>query len=98
MDKLNRCDYKNCVTYVERNVMKFFIDFQDGDALHEDDEGGEFLGLKQARKEAIGLLADIAKDELADSGYRNLTATVRDESGDLLYRANLMFHGEFLLT
>ena len=75
---------------------RFFIDFQDGDTLHSDDEGSSLLAFEQARDEAVGLLPQIARDQLPDGEYREFVATVRDKNGVALYRASLTFRGEHL--
>lgn len=75
---------------------KFFVDFQDGITIHEDDEGSDLLGFEQARNEAVAMLPQVARDELPDGEHREFVATVRDENGVALYRATLTFNGERL--
>ncbi len=75
---------------------KFFVDFQDGEVIHPDEEGSDVAGFEQAMVQTIGMLLQIAKDELPDGEHRNFAATVRDESGVALYRAKLTFCGEVL--
>ena len=75
---------------------KYFVDFQDGDVLHPDEEGSDLFGFEEAREEAIALLPQVARDKLPDGEHREFIATVRDESGVALYRASLIFHGERL--
>lgn len=77
-------------------MTKFFVDFQDNDTYREDDEGDDFPGLDQARKEVIDLLAEIARSKLYSGEHRKFVAIVRDENGTPLYRASLIFHDEQL--
>lgn len=73
---------------------KYFVDLQDGDVVHEDDEGSDLSSVEDARKEAINTLSLIAKDELPDGEHREFIAIVRDAGGTALYRATLTFHEE----
>ena len=77
---------------------KFFVDFQDEGTVHRDDEGSELADFEQARNEAIGMLPQIAKDELPNGEHREFVATIRDHTGVAIYRATLTFHGEWLST
>lgn len=74
----------------------YFVDFQDGDKLQHDDDGMHVENFDQARDGAIRMLPQVAKEELPDGEHRRFAATIRDESGTILYRATLTFHGERL--
>lgn len=76
---------------------KYFIDFQDGELVHPDEEGSDLPGFEDARIEAIALLPHMAKQKLPDGEYREFIATVRDEGGIALYRASLTFREKRLL-
>lgn len=72
----------------------FYVDFQDGKTLHEDDEGRHLPSPEAARKEAIGMLPQVAKDELPDGEARDFCVVLRDRERRILYRATLTFRGE----
>ena len=74
----------------------YFIDYQSVAGLQEDDEGSDLATFDQARKEAIGMLAQMANYQLPDGEHREFAAIVRDDKGTSLYRATLTFHGERL--
>ena len=75
---------------------RFYVDLQDEEDIHEDDVGSELESLEQARIEAVSLIYQVSKDKLLGGEYRELIATVRDEAGKSLYRATLLFKGEWL--
>ena len=57
-----------------------------------DQEGLELPDWEAARKEAIKVLPDIARDELPNNGNRrDIIADVRDETGRIVFTAHLSF-------
>lgn len=48
----------------------YYVDFQDGDHFQPDEEGSELVNYEQARRAAIELLPQVARDELPDGEDR----------------------------
>ncbi len=67
----------------------FYFDISDTGRLIRDDEGTELVDPEAARAEAIGVLPDIARDELPDGDRREFMSEVRDVSGRIIFRAKL---------
>lgn len=67
----------------------FYFDISDGERLVRDEEGTELADDQAARNEAIGVLPDIARDELPDGDRREFSSEVRDASGKVIFRATL---------
>lgn len=74
---------------------RYFIDTDDGDFCHLDDEGFDMLDAQAARDAAMDALPDMARDKLPDGDRRTFTATVRDRDGTVLYSAALSLVGEW---
>ncbi len=72
---------------------RFFIDTDDGDVRVHDDEGFDLADAEAARREAMTVLPDMARDKLPDGDRRTFVATVRDEAGSVLYSATLTLVG-----
>jgi hypothetical protein len=60
---------------------RFFFDFTENGVPHPDYEGTELPDLEQARLEALEMLRDIAKDELATGAAKHFVIEVRDGDG-----------------
>ena len=75
---------------------RFYVDLQDEGEVHKDYIGSELESLEQARIEAVSLIFQVSTDKLLGGECRELIATVRDEAGTYLYRATLVFKGEWL--
>lgn len=76
----------------------FFIDTDDGDLPHHDDEGLDLPDVQAARNAAMSALPDMARDKLPDSDRRTFSAIVRNEAGTVLYTATLSLVGEWQVT
>ncbi len=76
----------------------YFFDVDDGDIARRDDEGSELLGLKEARAEAISLLPNIAREKLPDGDLRFFVVTVRDATGQNVFRATLYLAAVWLIS
>ena len=74
----------------------YFIDFQDGEKHVRDSVGSAVASIAEACVEAAEMLPQIAKNRRPSNGSWDLTATVRDEVGTVLYRATLSFHDELV--
>jgi hypothetical protein len=71
---------------------RFFFDTTSDRALVRDQIGTELPSWEAARQEAIRLLPDIARDELPNDGNRrDIIADVRDETGRIVFTAQLSF-------
>jgi uncharacterized protein DUF6894 len=60
---------------------RFFFDFAENGVAHPDYEGTDLPDLEQARLEALDMLRDIAKDELAVGDAKHFVIAVRDSKG-----------------
>ena len=56
-------------------MTRFFFDYSDTSCLYRDDEGVELASLEEARKQALGMLGEVAKDALPNGDAR-----VRDKA------------------
>ena len=72
---------------------RFFIDTDDGDVHVQDDEGFDLEDVEAARREAMTVLPDMARDKLPDGDRRTFVATVRDHAGSVVYSASLTLVG-----
>ncbi len=68
---------------------RYFFDINDGDHSTRDDVGIELPDLQLARRKAIGVLPDLARDVLPDGDHHEITSMVRDDAGHVLLRATL---------
>ena len=75
---------------------RYFIDTDDGDKLHIDDEGQILLSEAVARLFALDALPDMARDKIPDGDRRTFVVGVRDEAGEVFYRATLTLKGEWV--
>jgi len=73
--------------------MRYFFDIRSDQLETRDEVGIELENEAQAHREARRLLAEIAEDELRVSQCAMLTARVRDQSGQPIYRAVLTLEG-----
>jgi hypothetical protein len=68
---------------------RFFFDIDDGERQSRDREGTEMRSPEEARRAAIGILPDIAREELPDGNRRTFVCRVRDQSDALIFTATL---------
>lgn len=73
----------------------FYFDVLDG-GLNLDDEGLEFPSAAEARREALRALPDIAKGLLDAEDEREVSITMRDAGGTLLFEATLTIEARWL--
>lgn len=73
---------------------RYFFDVTDTGAASQDEEGLELASLEEARKEALGALGDMAKDELPDGDSREFTIHIREGDGPPLITASLVLRVE----
>ncbi len=69
---------------------RYFIDTADGDLFLKDEEGLDLSSLQEARVQAQGVLAELAREKItkADSQW-SMTTSVRDATGKTVLRAAL---------
>ncbi len=72
-------------------MARYYFDVRDGEVLTRDDEGLEFRGIDAASDEAARTLAEIACDVLPGAAHRVLAIEVRDETRELVLKAQLTF-------
>jgi hypothetical protein len=74
---------------------RYFFDVQDGPKTTIDSDGTELENVRNARREAIETLAQIAHEELpADGDHRNLAIHVADEAHRPIFAVRVDFHVE----
>ena len=71
----------------------FYFDIYDNGQLSRDDHGFDLETVAEARDQAIGLLPNLARDELPDGEHHSFVCVVRDAANAQLYRASLIFEG-----
>ena len=77
---------------------RYFLDSADGDLKVIDDEGIELQDPREARKFAIDVLPDMARDKIPDGDHREFSVRVRDHDGRVIYTASLTLSGEWQVT
>ena len=75
---------------------RFFFDISDGDLI-VDTDGTEFPNAHAARDEAIKVLPDIARTEIAARGHREVVVLMRNEAGRALFTAALTLTAKWLV-
>ena len=76
---------------------RYFIDTDDGDILVIDDQGQVLLSEASARSFALDALPDMARERMPDHSNRHtFVIGVRDETGDVIFRASLTLKGEWV--
>lgn len=78
--------------------MRYFFDIDDGVRHTRDEEGYEYSGLQEAHDAVIRTLPGIIRDVACSDSERVLaaTASVRDVSGQVLFKTTLSFGTEYL--
>lgn len=74
---------------------RYFIDSDDGDLNVVDEEGYDLPGPQDARRMAIDVLPDMAREKIPDGDRRVFSTRVRDEAGTVIYSASLSLVGEW---
>ena len=75
---------------------RFFFDVADGEFVAHDEEGDDLLSWQEAREYADDLLPDIAKADLTSNDRRVFAIQIRDEAGQVGYKATLTFAAEWV--
>ncbi|MBH0619326.1 hypothetical protein I3A86_24815 [Salmonella enterica] len=72
----------------------FYFDVYDGQKATYDEFGVELPNLDEATDEAAALLPELAREVIPSQQSNSFGAAVRDENGEILYRAVLLFQGQ----
>lgn len=75
---------------------RYFFDIDDGEKRSSDRCGLELKDLEEARKQAIGILPDVAREELPDGDRRVFVCQARDEKGTVIFIATLSLVAEWI--
>jgi hypothetical protein len=77
-------------------LARFFFDIDDGEARTVDQDGTELPDAGAARAAALAVLPSIAQDTDISGNGREITATIRDGTGQAIFRARLSVRGEWI--
>ena len=70
-------------------MTKYFIDTSNGVVALADEVGADYLTEALARSEALQAVSDMARDYIHEGGDRDMTASVRDPAGAVVYAVKL---------
>ena len=76
---------------------RYFFDVSDGDTILVADTEGQEMSAEEARREAIGVLPQYARDVLPDGDERVFVCYVHDGQGRGIFRARLMLSAQWLV-
>lgn len=68
---------------------RYFIDTSNGVVSLADEVGADYVTEDQARTEALQAVSDMARDYVHQGGDRDMTASVRDRAGTVIYAVKL---------
>ncbi|MBX9931547.1 MAG: hypothetical protein K2Y56_08405 [Methylobacterium sp.] len=74
---------------------RYTIDTNDDELLVEGDDAEGLTDVEAARRAALSVLPDMAREKLPDGDRRTFCASVRDEEGRVVYKATLTLVGEW---
>ena len=75
---------------------RYYFDLHNEEGPTRDEHGTELKSREDIPKELTRILLDVARDELPAGARITIAITVRDESGDPVTVASLIFHNEWL--
>lgn len=75
---------------------RYYFDVYDSDGLAADEDGQELASRESARRAAIEVLPDIARDELPRGDREVFAVKVRDESGRYIFEASLSLSADWI--
>lgn len=75
---------------------RFYFDTDDGVEKQVDDVGIDLPTLETARRHAVSILPDIAREELPDGDRRVFVSKLRNEDGHTIFIATLSLIGEWV--
>ena len=74
---------------------RFYFDINDGIHRSRDEEGEDFSDREVARREAITVLPELAREVLPDGDDHVCSCNMRDESGAVIFTATLSLKAEW---
>lgn len=74
---------------------RYYFDIDDGERHSADGIGTDLPDREAVRREATGILPDVAREELPDGNERVFSCSVRDESGAVIFVARLTLKAEW---
>ncbi|MBY5339923.1 hypothetical protein ACCS54_08125 [Rhizobium johnstonii] len=77
-------------------MARYYFDLHNGEGPTRDEHGTELRSREDIPKELTRILLDVARDELPVGDRMIIAITVRDESGDPVTVASLIFNNEWL--
>jgi hypothetical protein len=77
-------------------MSRFFFDTYDQDHLSRDEEGIEFNTRAQVQQNAIDALPDMAREALPNGSTHDFRVEVRNEEGEVVFRASLELRSEWV--
>ena len=77
-------------------MARYFFDLHNGEGPTRDEQGTELKSREDIPKEVTRILLDVARDELPATDRMTIAVTVRDERGEPVTVASLVFSNEWL--
>ena len=74
-------------------MSRFFFDIRDADGLHRDEFGHDLNSLHEAIIQAQSLLPSVARDNAPGGDWQEISCYVRDDTGRVVYQADLIVRG-----
>lgn len=75
-------------------MVRFFFDFSDDGRAMRDVDGHDCESADTARLEVLRALPEVLLHDPRDADEREVTCSVRDERGTVLYRASVTLKGQ----
>lgn len=79
-------------------MQRYTIDTDDDDLFVSGDAGDDLSCPHAARRAALAVLPDMARQKMPDGDLRTFRSTVRDETGREIYTATLTLVGEWKIS
>ena len=70
---------------------RFYFDVRDGEKFVSDDDGLEFPGIREAKRDASRMLGEMIKDEMPDGDHLDMAVEVRAEDRRPLFKVQITF-------
>ncbi|MFL5012488.1 DUF6894 family protein [Rhizobium sp.] len=77
-------------------MARYYFDLHNREGPTRDEHGTELKSREDIPKELTRILLDVARDELPAGNHMTIAVTVRNESGDPVTVASLVFSNEWL--
>ena len=76
---------------------RYYFDIDDGQRKFIDDDGNGLSDPEAARDQALAMLPKFARVALKGEGSREVTVTVRNETGDVVFIATMTLRSKWLI-